>query len=60
MKLFLQGAGMLIGSGFETYTNADNTTMEVLLMEDEWYHIPDDVNEISEDDFRFLRLIKVL
>jgi len=48
----LVGAGMTIGTGFETYENPENTTVAVDFKEDSWYHIPDDVVDIACSDFR--------
>eukprot|EP00095_Tigriopus_kingsejongensis_P006097 maker-scaffold691_size110934-snap-gene-0.29 protein:Tk06097 transcript:maker-scaffold691_size110934-snap-gene-0.29-mRNA-1 annotation:"laminin subunit alpha-1-like" len=50
--LVLQGAGMLIASGFDDYPNTENTTMKVTLLEDEWYHIPDEIQDIPASNFK--------
>lgn len=38
---------MMIGSGFQVHSNDANTTIDILLMEDQWYHIPDTVTHIA-------------
>ena len=45
---------MTIASGFKSYPGLDNTTLEVLLMEDQWYHIPDEITGIPAKSFRNL------
>eukprot|EP00094_Tigriopus_californicus_P001836 TCALIF_01772-PA protein Name:"Similar to Lama1 Laminin subunit alpha-1 (Mus musculus)" AED:0.11 eAED:0.12 QI:0/0.86/0.58/1/0.95/0.95/24/1780/2877 len=50
--LILQGAGMLIACGFADYPNTENTTLEVNLVEEEWYHIPEAIQNIPASDFR--------
>ena len=65
LKNVFQGDGMLIGTGFRSHTDPSNTTVSVVLSEDGWYHIPDDVDDIpasafasSEPDFIGRRVFK--
>jgi laminin alpha 1/2 len=44
--------GVTIASGFESYSDTDNTTMEVLLTEDQWYHVPEHITDIPASNFR--------
>ncbi len=43
---------MTIATGFQTHTNAHNTTLEATLSEDAWYHIPDEVIHIPASAFQ--------
>ena len=42
---------MTIGTGFQSYTDAANTTIAVTLMEDKWYHIPEEIMDIPARNF---------
>ncbi len=43
--------GIAIGTGFESHEDSANTTLEAMLTEDQWYHIPDEVVDIPADSF---------
>ena len=43
---------MLIGVGFNDYPNTANTTLTVQFVEGEWYHIPEDIQNIPASSFR--------
>ena len=42
---------MVIGCGFKSYPDADNATIQVDLIETDWYHIPKDITDIPADSF---------
>ena len=42
---------MTIASGFKSFPGASNASTSVVLMEEHWYHIPDDVEDIEASDF---------
>ena len=42
---------MMIGYGRKRYLNRKNCTIDVLLMEDDWYHIPSSLIEIPAKSY---------
>ncbi len=45
--------GVTIATGFHSYSTADsdNATLEVMLMEEHWYHVPDHIDDIPASGF---------
>ena len=42
---------MMIASGFQSFPGASNASTEIVLLEDHWYHIPDEIDDIRASDF---------
>jgi len=50
--LFFQGSnGLRLGTGYHSY-QSQNATLTVPLHEDFWYHIPEDIQDITGHDYR--------
>ena len=42
---------MMIGCGFQSFPGASNASTDIMLMEDQWYHIPSHVTKIEASAF---------
>lgn len=52
--------GVTVASGFGSYAESgDNATIEVTLTEDQFYHVPEDVDDIRYDVATKLSAVKI-